>query len=164
MSVCVESLSDQVVSERDDPRLDLPEHTAVENLAHPGIAADRRKNVEVHNDSDDSGSLEGGSSLDRQPLDPQPDRVTKRFWDRHARPCLEFETARSGSEPTRCLQCTRQLLHEERHPLGAVVQRGAKRGPRLAFENPCRQPTRRFIVERLKAEFGQPSRAAEVDA
>ena len=160
--VRVQRLAHEVMPKRGDAGLDLVEQTAVENLAQAGIAVQGRKQVELDVDADHRGCLEGGSSLVRKAVGADAERVAKRFRDRDARPVLELEAVRTGHESRPCFQRGRQLLHEERHPLSAVVQGSAERWARLAVEELRSETSGRCRVEWLYAELGEASRATEV--
>ena len=144
-------------------RFDLVEQTAVEELGDARIAAEPRQELQLDLDADHAGRLESGSSRVRQALGPDVERVAKGLRDRNARTSLELQAVRPRREPAAGSQRLRELLHEERHSLRAVVERRAQRRARLAAEDPRRDPSGPVGIERLHHKLREPPCTAEVD-
>ena len=125
MRVGEDRLTDEVVPEGALPGSTLVEQAAVEDLAEPGVAAELGEQLEVDLDADHGRHLESRSALVREALGSDANRVAERLGDRDGRPFVELEATASGHEPAPVSQRRRELLHEERDSLRAVVERRA---------------------------------------
>ena len=95
----VERLTDEVVPEGRDSRLDLAEQTAVQHLAEAVVVAELGEQLELDVDAHHSGRLERGPAVLGEALRPDAKRIAERLGDGHARSFLQLQAVRPRFEP-----------------------------------------------------------------
>jgi hypothetical protein len=142
----------------------LADQPALEQLAHAIVARERGDQLEVERLAGDGRDLGRGGGLRGQLGRADQDRVAHGVGQRHVAVAGELQPAPPRLQRTAQPQRGRQLLDEERDPLGAVVDRGGERRGDALAERPLEQRARLLAVERPQHDLVEPAGAAQVVA
>ena len=162
--VLVDGVAGERVAEGAGARLGLGHQPAGQQLGEPGVAAEGRHQLEVEARPRHRCGLGRGARLVREPGRAQEHRVADRLGHRDLAVARELEAALALGQPGAGLQRARQLLDEEGHALGAVVQRARQRRRRRRAEDLGGELRGAVGAERLEHELAQGPRAAQLVA
>ena len=162
--VAVQRLAHESVAKRGLAVAALMDEADLEQLPHPGLASQLGHRLELEARAGDSRHLGGGPALGAEVAIAQQHRVAHRLGDGDLAAFGQLEPGRAGLQPALAGEGTGQLLHEERQPLGAVVD-GAHQRPRGSVAEQVGEQRRGAgFVERLERDLVEDAAAAQVAA
>jgi hypothetical protein len=141
---------------------EVEQQAARERAFDAVVALELLEQGEVDGRSDRRGRLESSACRRLDPVGTCEDGIADRVRQRNAAAGRELEALPDRRDPAVRAQGVRELLHEERHALRAVPDRGRERRPRLLAQHERHQHASASLVERLDRELGEPSSTAEL--
>ena len=162
--VGVQRVARERVAERARPGRLLADQPALEQLGQAVAARVRGHELEVEGLARHRRRLGRRARRVRKLGRADEDRVAHGVGERHVAVGGELEPAPTGLQRTADAQRGRQLLDEERQPLGAVVDRAHERRRGCLAERQHEQLGRLLEVERAQDELVEPARAPQLVA
>jgi hypothetical protein len=162
--VLVDRVARERVPERRLAGRELDDQAAGHQLVEPGLAVDRREQLDVEAHARHRRRLGGHAPDQRQVAGAQQHGVADRLRQRDGGVERQLEPVGAGLQAPAGLESGGELLDEERDAVGAVVQRGGEPLAHGAAEHVLGQRRGATRAERLDRELPQHAVAAQLVA